>query len=173
MVDRRSARFRESHGTLGFLVFLALVAAAATPAARAQAATATPLASAPTNWDGVELSLIEVERKGNVLTVKWAVSNGGSEEARVKFGLTRKADTYVVDEENGTKYYVLTDKEGHALASKDEWINGDTSGIDEKVPAGGTKRFWAKFPAPPPGVETLTVLMAQTEPFEDVPVTDK
>ncbi len=173
MVDRQSAHLRGSWWALGLLAILTLLAAGVAPAARAQAGGATPLASAPTNWDGVELSLVQVERKGNVLTVKWAVQNGGSSEARVQFGLTRKADTYVVDEENGTKYYVLTDKEGHALASKDGWISGDTSGIDEKLPAGATKRFWAKFPAPPPAVKTVTVLMAQTEPFEDVPITDK
>lgn len=173
MVDGRTARLRGSWAALGSLVSLALVAAGGAPAARAQAAGATPLASASTNWDGVELSLMQVERKGDVLTVKWAVRNGGSAEARVKFGLTRKADTYVVDEENGTKYYVLTDKEGHALASEDTWVDSDTNGIDDKVAAGATKRYWAKFPAPPPAVKTVTVLMAETEPFEDVPITDK
>ncbi len=59
------------------------------------------------------------------------------------------------------------------LASQDEWVASDTSGINEKVPAGGMKRYWAKFPAPPPEVKTVTVFMAQTEPFEDVPITDK
>lgn len=157
----------------GVLAALCALAALLAPAAPAQAAPAEPLASAPANWPGVEVSLMALERKGNVLTVKWAVSNGGDEQATLRFGLTSKATSYLVDEENGTKYYVLTDQDGNALASEHAYIDGNTWGISDYLEAGATVRYWAKFPAPPPEVKTLTVLFDQTEPFEEVPITDK
>jgi len=132
-----------------------------------------PLATAETNWSGVALDLMSVERKGNVLSVKWAVRNHGAAEARVKFDLIGdQTTTYAVDEEHGAKYYVLTDKEKHALASASEYT-GSGSGIVESLPAGETKRYWMKLPAPPPQVKKVTVFFTNTEPFEDVAITDK
>lgn len=133
----------------------------------------TAIASAPTNWTGVTLDLMSVERKASVLTVKWAVRNIGSAKADVTFGLTRQATTYAVDEENGTKYYVLTDKEGHALATADGFITSQTSGIHDSVEPGTSKRYWMKLPAPPPTVRAITLLFDQTEPFEGVTITDR
>lgn len=135
---------------------------------------AASLGTAPMNVKGMSLDLLAVERRGNVLTVKWAVTNGGKDQQQVKFGLKGKhVTTYVVDEESGTKYYALTDKEGNLLASASEYIGSDTFGIGEWVPAGETKRYWAKFPAPPPGVKSINVLLSDTDPFEGVAITDK
>ncbi len=78
-----------------------------------------PLASGPTNWEGVTIDLMSVERKGSVLTVKWAMRNAGTKSANVQIGLTgRSQSTYILDEESGTKYYALTDKEKNTLASE-------------------------------------------------------
>lgn len=171
MTDRRIRRNRGATATgLGLLCLVLACVAAALPAA---AAPAEPIAFAPTNWPGVELHLMSVERKGNVLTVKWAVTNGDDGRTDVRFGLTRKATTYLVDEENGTKYYALTDQEGNSLASEHDYIDGNTWGVSDTLDAGATARYWAKFPAPPPEVETLTVLFDQTEPFEEVPIADR
>jgi len=132
-----------------------------------------PLASAETNWNGVGLDLMSIERKGSVLSVKWAVRNHGAAEARVKFDLLGdKTTTYAVDEEHGAKYYVLTDKEKHALASASEYT-GSGTGISESIPAGETKRYWMKLPAPPPQVKKVALFFTNTEPFEDVAITDK
>lgn len=170
MTDRIASTSRRLAAVV--LGALFTVAGLLAPAVPAQAAPAEPLASAPTNWDGVEISLMALERKGNVLTVKWAVTNG-DERSSVRFGLTSKATSYLVDEENGTKYYVLTDQDGNALASEHAYIDGNTWGISDTLEAGATARYWAKFPAPPPEVKTLTVMFDQTEPFEEVPITDK
>jgi hypothetical protein len=150
-----------------------LVAGGTLGPAVAHAASAQALASAPTNWPGVELDLMSVERKGNVLTVKWAVTNGDDGSQSVRFGLTGKATSYLVAEENGTKYYALTDQDGNALASEHAYIDGNTWGISDTLDAGAIARYWAKFPAPPPEVTTLTVLFDQTEPFEEVPITGR
>jgi hypothetical protein len=135
---------------------------------------AANLGSAPMNVKGVNLDLVSVERRGNVLTVKWTVTNGDKDQQQVKFGLKGKQVTsYVVDEESGTKYYALTDKEGNLLASASEYVGSDTYGIGESIKAGETKRYWAKFPAPPPAVKSINVLLTDTEPFEGVAITDK
>ena len=167
---RRSAARRSAPAVLCALCTLAALLA---PAGPAGAAAAEPLASAPTNWGDAEVALMAVERKGNVLTVKWAVTNGNDERTSVRFGLTKQATSYLVDEENGTKYYVLTDQDGNALATENAWIDGNTWGISDTLEPGATARYWAKFPAPPPEVKTLTVMFDQTEPFEEVPITDK
>src|SRR3990170_2582 len=83
-------------------------------AAPAQVTTGPrPLATGPTNWPGVTIDLMSVERKGSVLTVKWAVKSTAAKTETVQFELTGKPQTtYLLDEESGTKYYALTDKEG-------------------------------------------------------------
>ena len=132
------------------------------------------LGSSPMNITGMTLDVLSVERRGSVLTVKWSVTNGGKEQQDVRFGLKGKQTTsYVVDEESGTKYYALTDKEGNLLASQSEYIGADTYGIGEYVKAGESKRYWAKFPAPPPGVKAVNLLFTSTDPFEVVAITDK
>lgn len=139
----------------------------------AAAQSSEPIATAYTNWDDVSLELMVVERKGSVLTVKWAVRNEGEERQRVKFSLTRAAArTYAVDEESGTKYFVLTDEEGACLASECAWVGG-SEGIEEDVDAGKVKRFWMKLPAPPPEISSLTLFFDETEPLEDVSIADK
>ncbi len=131
------------------------------------AAGAEAVASAETNWEGVTLDVTTVERKGQVLTVKWLLRNEGGKEPSVSFGTfdggAYTADTYVLDEESGTKYFVLLDEGNKAVA-------GDLSFY---LKPGATKRLWAKYPAPPPEVSAVTLIFAETEPLEEVPVTDK
>ena len=154
---------------------VALVGMAAVPV-RAQApAPAKPIASNATNWgDGVVADLMSVERKGSILTVKWAVRNGAAKRADLKFGLVgRDQTTYAVDEDSGTKYYVLTDKEKHSLASAHEYLGGDTYGIEDQVEPGATGRYWMKLPAPPPAVKAISIFLTKVEPFESVAIADK
>jgi hypothetical protein len=130
---------------------------------------AANLGSSPMNVDGLTVDLLSVERKGAVVTVKWAVRNDGKKEGRAMFVLGgKKATSYLVDEENGTKYFALSDKEGQLLATEDEY-----DGIWEAVEPGQTKRFWAKFPAPPPAVKSINVLYSDADPFESIAITDK
>ncbi len=139
---------------------------------------AAPIGSAETNTPGISIDLVSLERKGAVLTVKWAVRNGNTDAStgkkQVMFGyMGPRSSTYLVDEESGTKYYVLTDKEGRSVASQHEYLGSDVYGVVENIEAGGTRRYWAKFPAPPPEVKVLTVLFDGTEPFESAPITEK
>lgn len=137
------------------------------------AAAAAALASAESNQAGVTVDLMTLERKGSVLSVKWAVRNAGNAAVAVSFQLAGdKVTTYLVDEENGTKYFVLTDKEGHVLASEHDWT-GSSYGISDQLQPGETRRYWAKFPAPPPAVKAITVMFTEADPLEGVTITDK
>lgn len=148
-------------------------AVVATLLTAAAAGAATPIASVESNVAGVTIDLMTLERKGNVLSLKWAVRNTGDKDAGVKFALTgQEVTTYLVDEENGTKYFVLTDKEGKVVASENDYT-GSSYGVSETVETGETKRFWAKFPAPPAEVKAITVMFTEAEPFEEVAITDK
>jgi len=149
-------------------------AAVSSSDAWAQAPPAKPLATVATNWKGVSLDLMSVERKGSILTVKWAMRNEGPANASVYFYLIGKNQTtYALDEDSGTKYYVLTDKEKHSLATEHVYIDSDTFGISEYVNPGATGRFWAKYPAPPPAVKTISLFFTNSEPIEGVAITDK
>lgn len=144
-------------------------------AAWAQApAPVKPLATTSTNWEGISIDLMSVERKGSILTVKWAVRNSGTKPMQVRFGLVGKNQgTYAVDEDSGTKYYVLTDKEKNSLASEHVYVGSDTYGIEQTVPPGGANRLWMKLPAPPPQVKAISIFFSNAEPFEGVAITDK
>ena len=138
-------------------------------------APAKPLATNATNWgDGVTIDLMSVERKGSILTVKWQVRNQGAAAAHVKFALSGNSQTtYAVDEESGTKYYVLTDKEKNSLASAHQDLNYGSYGIDDSIAPGASARYWMKLPAPPPAVKTISVFFSKVEPFESVAISDK
>ena len=154
----------------------ACAAVMGTAAAWAQApAMVKPLGTNATNiGEAVSIDLMSVERRGSILTVKWQVRNAGSKSAHFQFFLTGTTPTtYAVDEESGTKYYVLTDKEKHTLASEDEDLGYQNHGISENVSAGATNRYWMKLPAPPPAVKTISIFFTKAEPFESVAITDK
>jgi hypothetical protein len=116
---------------------------------------------------------MSVVRKRSVLTVKWAAVNQGNSEQKIFFGFRGKNVCYAVDEESGTKYYVLSDKEGNPLAPANDWVDSDTGGSVRKLEPGATARFWMKLPAPPPEVTEISLFLNETEPLEDMPITDK
>ena len=158
------------------LALVGVFVIALAPAAPAQISVGgpKPLATGSTNWDGVTIDLMSVERKGSILTVKWAIRNQGAKQATVQFQLTGKNQTtYVLDEESGTKYYALTDKEKHTLATEHVYVGSDSYGISNYLEPGTTARYWVKYPAPPPAVKTINIFFSNSDPFEGVAITDK
>jgi hypothetical protein len=133
---------------------------------------AEPIATADTNWEDVTVNLMTVSRKGNILTVKFAAVNNGSAAAKVAFGFTGNDVCYAVDEDSGSKYYVLTDQEGNPVASAKDWMPNSTAGINREIAPGKSLRVWMKLPAPPPEVSSISLFLNETDPIEDVPITD-
>ena len=154
------------------IALLTVVTAAFVFGAPAPADAADPVATAETNWEGVTVNVMSVTRKGSILTVKFVALNESTDTQKVAFGFTGNDVCYAVDEESGTKYYVLTDKEGNPVASAKDWMPNSTSGLNREIEPGKTLRVWMKFPAPPPEVSSISLVLNETDPIEDVAITD-
>jgi hypothetical protein len=145
------------------------LAPVATPAA-APAAPSSPLVQE--HETGVEVTLVEARRTaGDSVTVKWRYRNGLPGAVQIAKGGSSWTDPYqltmsafLVDPVNKKKYLVITDAEKIPLTSK----HGDWQGVT--LAPGQILSSWAKFPAPPAGVEKVTVTLPGVAPFEDVPI---
>ena len=138
--------------------------AAAAPAAAAPAGAV--LASQDTNWPGVVAEVTELRRKGNTLTAKVRLRNGGpdNQEVSVKFD-----EVYLMDAANAKKYEVLRDEKGvYIAANRSGW---NDRWYDTLKPA-DAHLLWIKFPAPPAEVTTITLQLPNTPPFEDLAIQD-
>jgi hypothetical protein len=130
-------------------------------------AAAAPLQTQDTNVSGVVAELTECKRKEGVLTVKIRFRNTSGAEARVDLISGRNYDQYYVTAQS-KKYFILRDSEQTPLAPATDGFGG----LGVKLPANGTWTWWAKYPAPPPEVKSVSYFTPLGAPFEDVPVTD-
>jgi hypothetical protein len=114
--------------------------------------------------------LLEVRRvSGGALTVKWRIVNTAG--AQASGGLTASQpkvinydfswpEIYYIDPAENKKYAFLTDAEGNRIL---DVFYGN-------LPAGQQRGNWAKFPAPPPTSNKISVNIPKFPPFEDVPI---
>ena len=131
-----------------------------------------PLAVGDHESGGVEVALIEVKRaSGDTLNVRWRYHNGTPDEQTLfeesstwytKYRLA--ADTYFLDLINQKKHLVLK-AEGNPITSQTTHDYGTLT-----LAPDGTINAWAKFPAPPSTVETISVYISGVPPFEDIPI---
>ena len=68
------------------------------------------------------------------------------------------------------KYFILKDSDGTELAPGGDYSCG-MPGVCEKLGAGQSNTWWAKFPAPSADVTKLDLFTPVTPPFEGVPIT--
>jgi hypothetical protein len=134
----------------------------ATPAAAAVAATPPATVIASGNYSGnpaIRADLLEVRRvSGGSLLVKWRVVNTSPDKpAGYDFSWD---DVYYVDPAENKKYGYLTDSEGNKIL--DIWWG--------TLQPGEERGNWAKFPAPPPSSNKISINLPKFPPFEDVPV---
>lgn len=122
---------------------------------------------ADTEWDGVSVELTSVTRgDGDTITIKFKYTNSGSKAANItslgQFSHDNIAThVYYVDGKNKKKYLVVKDSEGNAVASTLRYL---------VIEAGASRGGWAKFPAPPTGVDKITVYLPGAPPFEGVTI---
>jgi len=118
-------------------------------------------------WDGLEIDLISLKVKNNVLTVKFKLRNVGSEavEPAIYF-----KDCYIMDETNQKKYYPLKDSDGNYIAGPVKYSGSAWGGgyFQFKIEPGKTKGMWIKFPEPPDNPETITIHISGFFPFEEI-----
>lgn len=116
---------------------------------------------------GVQTDLLEVKwMSGNTIRVRWRWRNTAGKKAHLFYSDSGrdalKEHSYLLDPVNKKKHFVVTDAQGKVIGTALGWL-------DLKPNEGFT--VWAKFLAPPPNVEKITVVIAKTPPFEDVPLT--
>lgn len=131
-------------------------------------ATKSAAQKADTEWDGVSVELSPVTRgDGDTITIKFKYINSGSKAANItSLGQFSGYDNiaakvYYVDGKNKKKYLVVKDAEGNAVASNLKNV---------EIEAGASRGGWAKFPAPPAGVDKITVYLPGAPPFESVTI---
>jgi len=152
---------RRVHALLFSVVLMGLLL----PAWRAQGAAAgAVLASEETNWTGVTAEVTEFRRKGNTLTAKVRLRNGGAAKSTPEI---HYSEVYILDTNAGKKYEVLKDEKGSYIAAlrqgwSDRWY--------EELKPGEAMAVWMKFPAPPSDVKTATLQIPNTPPFEDLAI---
>jgi hypothetical protein len=137
------------------------------PPPRSGAAT---IQSQDTNVTGVVAELTECNRKDGVLSVKVRLRNTST--AQVAFTIFENRDDlpkFYVTAEN-KKYFILTDSEKAPLTTQ---MDAGYPWLKVHIAPGGSYQWWARYPAPPPSVKTLTFYTGWTPPFDDVPITDK
>lgn len=139
---------------------------------QAAAQAAKPLGTSDHEISGVEVTLLELKRtSGDTVTAKWRYtnkdqdtkqltkSNGGMDPYKLSL------ESYLVDPVNKKKYLVLKDSKGKPIAA----AHG-SSYHPIKLDGGKSINTWAKYPAPPAGVEKVSVYIQGAAPFEDVPL---
>ncbi|MGH7818891.1 MAG: hypothetical protein ACREQ9_03885 [Candidatus Binatia bacterium] len=151
------------------------VALALTLAGAAQAQDeAAPKAAEPLVQDseveGVKVELNSAKRtSGNTVTINFKFMSEGSEEASYyrEVGLSSTDNliehVYYVDAANKKKYLIVKDTQGKPLGTKLNLFS---------LKGGKSKAAWAKFPAPPADVKTISVYIPGAPPFEDVPLAE-
>jgi hypothetical protein len=147
----------------------AIAAPPAAPAA-APAAEAVIASANYSNDPKVRADLLQVKRvSGGALMVKWRIVNTANPQAAGNLTATSEEpinynfgwdDLYYVDPAENKKYGFLTDTEGGRIL--DVWYGN--------LKAGESRANWAKFPAPPPTSNVISITLPKFPPFEDVPV---
>jgi len=140
---------------------------------REAAARPQPLGVGEHEIGGVDVALLEVRRTtGDVLTIKWEYRNNTNERKQLTGERTGWIDpyrlavgAYVLDNLNRTKYEL-------ALDEKRQPIAGHHGAVNSFIFVGPkqTLATWAKFQAPPAGIDKVTVMIPGAAPFEDVPI---
>jgi hypothetical protein len=149
---------------LGGLTVAALVAAGG---ASVWAQDADVIQNQDTNISGIAIEIIQCKRKNGVLTIKMRLRNTGDEKKSVYITDGGAAyDKYYLTA-GDKKYFILRDSEKVPLATQDNggYVNPD-------IEKNATFTWWAKYPAPPVDVKTITFYTGLSAPFEDLPITD-
>lgn len=139
---------------------------------QAAAQGAKPLGTSDHEISGVEVTLLELKRaSGDTVTAKWRYTNKDNDAKQLTKGTggddpyKLSMESYLVDPVNKKKYLVLKDSKGKPIAA----AHG-SSYHPIQLEGGKSINTWAKYPAPPAGVEKVSVYIQGVAPFEDVPL---
>jgi len=142
-----------------------------TPAPNSSAAVNSDIIqSQETNTPGVVGELIQCSRSDGVLSVKIRFHNTtGTPVNFYVLGTNISYDRFYLAAAS-KKYFILKDSDGTELAPGGDYSCG-MPGVCEKLAAGQSNTWWAKFPAPSADVTKLDLFTPVTPPFEGIPIT--
>lgn len=125
------------------------------------AAPAAVLARGLIDDGRAEAQVVEAARSGGVLTVRtrFVRQAAAAEGYKTLYNNNPAEIAYVVAGDK--KYFLLTDTEGKALAPSSLQLD-----IDEDRPLAAT--WWGKFPAPPPEVTTVSLILPGVEAIDGI-----
>ena len=141
------------------------------PAPNSSAALSSDIIqSQDTNTQGVVGELIQCSRSDGVLSVKIRFHNTtGTPVNFYVLGTNISYDRFYLAAAS-KKYFILKDSDGAELAPGGDYSCG-MPGVCEKLAAGQSNTWWAKFPAPSADVTKLDLFTPVTPPFEGIPIT--
>jgi hypothetical protein len=119
------------------------------------------------NFGGIVGEITQCKRKDGVLTIKLRLRNASGQEAKLQLVDGRNFDSYYVTA-GDKKYFVLRDTEDTPLTPQADGFGT----LNVKIAKDGSYTWWAKYPAPPAEVSSVTYYTPLSAPFEDLPITD-
>jgi len=127
----------------------------------AQSAVTLPM-KVDSDISGISLELTSVQKTGDTVMVRFKYINTRDKAVRIDNESNQQVSgMYYVDGKNKKKYPIVKDTQNNPLSSNLDYF---------EVGAGETKAGWAKFPAPPLDVTTISVYIPGAPPFENVPI---
>jgi hypothetical protein len=152
--------FKPKH-LIAALTVIVFVAVASLRHLAAQSAVTLPM-KVDSDISGISLELTSVQKTGDTIMVRFKYINTRDKAVRIDNEANQQVSgMYYVDGKNKKKYPIIKDTQNNPLSSNLEYF---------EVGAGETKAGWAKFPAPPPDVTTISVYIPGAPPFENVPI---
>jgi hypothetical protein len=133
--------------------------------------TAPIIASADGDTPGSKVEIHELKRtSGDTLTLRFSMVNSGDKAISFNYNFVEQGKdvvdfnsvggVHLIDPVGKKKYFVVRDTEDQPSCSK---------GLRDLAP-GGRSNLWSKFPAPPEGVQMISVVVPHFGPMDDVPI---
>lgn len=117
--------------------------------------------------DGSQVDLLSVKVTGDILTVNLRCSS----EKKYNIQSFKISQISVIDDATSQRIGVLKDNEGNAIVSDLQASGNPDSHLLRASCTSSPGVMWAKFPAPPPTSETVSISLPKVGPFDGVPVT--
>ncbi len=145
--------------------------AAPPPAPTATAPATVGIASADGDTPGVTVAVKELKRtSGDTVSLKFVITNGSSKQLSIGYDFgdpdhhigdyDSVGGITLLDPVGKKKYFVARDSSNKCVCSQ---------GLKDISP-GSSTNGWAKFPAPPDGVDKISIVIPHFGPMDDVPI---